>query len=145
MNVFDPKAGGAMVVAALPEGRPLWVDQIRNNFLHPTGENMATYANAVLGEDDGDDIDVDSDPTRGEVIIRSSEGSDESHQDLIRRSARAGPQRGTVHEPVADDIETPAENPQGDAAEQLETRKKRKRDKTEEKKVEEPVTKTPPF
>ncbi|MFS7968367.1 hypothetical protein Hanom_Chr09g00796591 [Helianthus anomalus] len=27
MNVFDPKAGGAMVVAALPEGRPLWLDQ----------------------------------------------------------------------------------------------------------------------
>ncbi|KAM0042599.1 hypothetical protein Hdeb2414_s0010g00331641 [Helianthus debilis subsp. tardiflorus] len=26
MNVFEPKAGGAMVVAALPEGRPLWVD-----------------------------------------------------------------------------------------------------------------------
>ncbi|KAM0039630.1 hypothetical protein Hdeb2414_s0012g00384241 [Helianthus debilis subsp. tardiflorus] len=26
MNVFDPKAGGAMVVAALPEGRPLWVE-----------------------------------------------------------------------------------------------------------------------
>ncbi|KAJ0442425.1 hypothetical protein HanIR_Chr16g0809131 [Helianthus annuus] len=143
MNVFDPKAGGAMVVAALPEGRPLWVDQIRNNFLHPTGESMAAYANAILGEDDGDDIDVDSDPTRGEVIIRSSEGSDESHQDLICRSARAGPQRGIVHEPVADDIETPAENPQGDAAEQLETRKKRKRDKTEEKKVEEPVTETP--
>ncbi|KAM0043725.1 hypothetical protein Hdeb2414_s0010g00344621 [Helianthus debilis subsp. tardiflorus] len=26
MNVFDSKAGGAMVVAALPEGRPLWGD-----------------------------------------------------------------------------------------------------------------------
>ncbi|KAJ0649351.1 hypothetical protein HanLR1_Chr15g0583311 [Helianthus annuus] len=123
MNVFDPKAGGAMVVAALPEGRPVWVDQIRNNFLHPTGESMATYANTVLGEDDGDDIDVDSVPTRGggEVIILSSEGSDESHQDLIHRSARAGTQRGTVHEPVADDVETPAENPQSDTAEQLET------------------------
>ncbi|MFS7921511.1 hypothetical protein Hanom_Chr03g00237611 [Helianthus anomalus] len=27
MNVFDPKAGGAMVVAELPEGRPLWLEQ----------------------------------------------------------------------------------------------------------------------
>ncbi|KAJ0713928.1 hypothetical protein HanPI659440_Chr13g0483971 [Helianthus annuus] len=106
INVFDPKAGGAMVVAALPEGRPLWVDQIRNNFLHPTGESVATYADVVLGEDDGDDIDVDSDPTREEVIILSSEGSDESHQDLIHHSARAGPQRGTVHELVADDKDT---------------------------------------
>ncbi|KAM0029527.1 hypothetical protein Hdeb2414_s0018g00527141 [Helianthus debilis subsp. tardiflorus] len=34
MNVFDPKAGGAMVVAVLPEGRPLWVEQIRE-FLAP--------------------------------------------------------------------------------------------------------------
>ncbi|MFS7921261.1 hypothetical protein Hanom_Chr03g00234711 [Helianthus anomalus] len=125
MNVCDPKAGGAMVVAALPEGRPLWVDQIRNNFLQPTSESMATYANTVLGEDDGDDIDVDSVPTRGDVIILSS------------------PQRGTIHEPVADDVETPAENPQGDTAEQLETRKKRKKDKTEEKKNEEPVAETP--
>ncbi|KAJ0858565.1 hypothetical protein HanRHA438_Chr13g0602401 [Helianthus annuus] len=122
INVLDPKAGGAMVIAALPEGRPLWVDQIRKNFLHPTGESVASYADVVLGEDDGDDIDVDSDPTREEVIILSSEGSDESHQDPIHHSARAGPQRGTVHELVADD-----------------TRKKRKRDKTEEKKDEEPV------
>ncbi|MFS8001813.1 hypothetical protein Hanom_Chr13g01194751 [Helianthus anomalus] len=97
---------------------------------------MTAYADVVLGEDDGDDIDVDSDPTREEVIILSSEGSDESHQDLIHRSARASLQRGTVHEPVADDVETLVENSQGDTVEQLETRKKRKRDKTEEKKDE---------
>ncbi|MFS7936661.1 hypothetical protein Hanom_Chr05g00418401 [Helianthus anomalus] len=147
MNVFDPKAGGAMAVAALPEGRPLWVDQIRNNFLHPTSESMATYTNTVLGEDDGDDInddiDVDPIPTRGEVIILLSEGSDESPQDLIHRSARAGPQRGTVHEPVVDDANTPVMNPPGEAAEHVETRKKRKKDKTGEKKAEEPVAETP--
>ncbi|KAJ0768815.1 hypothetical protein HanLR1_Chr03g0106001 [Helianthus annuus] len=34
MNVFDPKVGGAMVVVALPKGRPLWVEQIRE-FLAP--------------------------------------------------------------------------------------------------------------
>ncbi|KAM0049424.1 hypothetical protein Hdeb2414_s0008g00285761 [Helianthus debilis subsp. tardiflorus] len=144
INVFDPKAGGAMVVVTLPEGRPLWVEQIRDNFLHPTSESMVTYANTILAEDDMDDIDVDPVPTRGEVIILSSEGSDESHQDLIHRSARAGPQRGTVHEPVADDVETPVENPQAETAEQIETRKKRKKDKTKEKKAEEPVIETPP-
>ncbi|KAM0002482.1 hypothetical protein Hdeb2414_s0008g00275161 [Helianthus debilis subsp. tardiflorus] len=47
MNIFDPEAGGAMVVATLPEGRPLWVDQIRDNFLHPSSQSMATYANVV--------------------------------------------------------------------------------------------------
>ncbi|MFS7991978.1 hypothetical protein Hanom_Chr12g01076951 [Helianthus anomalus] len=36
MNVFDSKAGGAMVIDVLPEGRPLWVDHIKDNFLHPT-------------------------------------------------------------------------------------------------------------
>ncbi|MFS7983975.1 hypothetical protein Hanom_Chr11g00981031 [Helianthus anomalus] len=136
-------ASGAMVVAALPEGRPLWVDQIRNIFLHPTSESMATYANIVLDEDDGDDIDVDFVPTREEVIILSSEGSDGSHEDLIHRFTRAGPQQRTVREPVAADVETLAEGPQGDTAEQLETRKKRKRDKAEEKKAEEPVTEAP--
>ncbi|KAF5758912.1 hypothetical protein HanXRQr2_Chr16g0734911 [Helianthus annuus] len=102
MNVFDPKAGGAMVVAALPEGRPLWVEQIRNNFLHPTSESLATYANTVLGEDGEDDIDVDPAPTQGRLS-----------------SFR------------------------GETAEQVETRKKRKKDKTEEKKAEEPVAEEP--
>ncbi|KAM0049193.1 hypothetical protein Hdeb2414_s0008g00283051 [Helianthus debilis subsp. tardiflorus] len=73
INVFDPKAGGAMVVATLPEGRPLWIDQIRNIFLHPTSESLAKYANTV----------------------------------------------------------------------KLETRKKKKRDKAEEKKVKEPVSEAP--
>ncbi|KAJ0795840.1 hypothetical protein HanPI659440_Chr04g0155101 [Helianthus annuus] len=58
---------------------------------------MATYANTILGEDNGDDIDVDPVPTRGEA----------------------------------------------ETAEQIETRKKRKKDKTEEKKAEEPVAETP--
>ncbi|KAM0049004.1 hypothetical protein Hdeb2414_s0008g00280851 [Helianthus debilis subsp. tardiflorus] len=91
MNVFDPKAGDAMVVVVLLEGRHLWLDQIKNNFLHPTAESMAAYANAVLGEGNEDDNGVDSVPTRGEVIVLSSRGSDGSHEDLICRSTRAGP------------------------------------------------------
>ncbi|MFS7888317.1 hypothetical protein Hanom_Chr00s000001g01593531 [Helianthus anomalus] len=143
MNVFDPKAGGAMVVVVLPEGRPLGVEQIRDNFLHPTSESMATYAKTILGEDDGDDIDADLTPTRGEVIILSSEESAESYQDLIHHFARAGPPRGTIHEPVADDVDTPIMNPQDGTADQVETRKKKKNDKNEEKKAEEPVAETP--
>ncbi|MFS7921512.1 hypothetical protein Hanom_Chr03g00237621 [Helianthus anomalus] len=103
---------------------------------------MTAYANTILGEDDGDDIDddigVDPTLTRGGVIILPSEESDESHQDLIHRSTRAGPSRGTVNEPVADDVETSV-----DTAEQLETRKKKKNAKTKEKKVEEPVAESP--
>ncbi|KAF5821166.1 hypothetical protein HanXRQr2_Chr01g0010671 [Helianthus annuus] len=140
-------AGGAMVVAALPEGRPLWLKQIRNNFLHPTSVSMAAYANTVLGEDDGDDIaddiDVGLTPTRGEVIILSSEKSTESCQDLIQRSSRAGPPRGTIHEPAGDDVDPPVVNPQGETAKEVETRKKRKGDKTEEEKVDAPVSEKP--
>ncbi|KAM0020385.1 hypothetical protein Hdeb2414_s0025g00666571 [Helianthus debilis subsp. tardiflorus] len=137
MNVFDSKVGGAMVIAVLPEGRPLWVDQIKDNFLHPTSESMAAYANAMLGEDGMDDTDVDSVPAREEAIVLSSESSDESHEGLIRRSTRAGPPQGTVNEPV-DDVETPV-----DTAEQLETRKKKIGDKPEKKKAEELVSEAP--
>ncbi|KAJ0608773.1 hypothetical protein HanHA89_Chr03g0112721 [Helianthus annuus] len=54
-----------------------------------------------------------------------------------------GSQRGTVHEPVADNVDTPIANPLAGTAEQVETRKKKKKDKTEEKEAEEPVTETP--
>ncbi|KAJ0604893.1 hypothetical protein HanHA300_Chr02g0056821 [Helianthus annuus] len=142
MNVLDPKAGGAMVVATLAEGRPLWLDQIQDRFLHPTSESLATYANTILGEDGGDDLDDVLSPTREEVIVLSSEGSDRSHEALIPRSPRAGPPQGTVNEPVnepaGDDVDVPT-----DVAEQLETRKKKKVDKSEKKKVEEPVTGAP--
>ncbi|KAJ0766452.1 hypothetical protein HanPSC8_Chr03g0084071 [Helianthus annuus] len=142
LNVLDPKAGGAMVMAILPEGRPMWLDQIRDCFLHPTNERLATYANAILGEDGGDDLDDVLSPTREEVIVLSSEGSDISHEGLIPRSPCAGPPQGTVNEPVnepaGDDVETPV-----DTAEQLETRKKKKVDKSEGKKAEEPAAKAP--
>ncbi|KAJ0591910.1 hypothetical protein HanHA300_Chr03g0078771 [Helianthus annuus] len=145
MNVLDPNAGGAMVVAYLPEGRPVWLDQIRDYFLHPTSESLAAYANTVLGEDGGDDLDHALSPTREEVIVLSSEGSDRSREGLIPRSPRAGPSQGAVNEPVnepaGDDVDVPA-----DAAEQVESRKKKKADTSEKKKkkkVEEPVTRAP--
>ncbi|KAJ0703892.1 hypothetical protein HanPI659440_Chr14g0556521 [Helianthus annuus] len=91
MNIFYSKAGGAMVVAALPEGRPLWLDQIRDNFLYPSNESLATYANTILGDDGEDDIDFDVNPTREEPILLSSEESDDASFHLIRRSSRRDP------------------------------------------------------
>ncbi|KAJ0692917.1 hypothetical protein HanPI659440_Chr15g0591321 [Helianthus annuus] len=139
MNVFDPKAGGAMVVAALHEGRSLWVDQIRDKFMHPSSESMATYANAVLGDDGEDETGVDLAHTREEPILLSSEESAGSYQDLTHRSMRAGPQRGAAHEPAVKGVVTPVVDLQAGVAEQMETRKKRKEERTEGKTAEEPV------
>ncbi|KAL9997740.1 hypothetical protein Hdeb2414_s0013g00409221 [Helianthus debilis subsp. tardiflorus] len=141
MNVFYPKAGGAMVVAALPKGRPLWVDQIMDNFLHPSSENKETYANVVLGDDGEDETDVDPTLTREEPILLSSEPSAGSYQDLIHRSARVGPQRRATQEPAVEGVDT--EGKKAGVAEQVEARRKKKKEKTEGKKVEEPVAETP--
>ncbi|MFS7987553.1 hypothetical protein Hanom_Chr11g01024321 [Helianthus anomalus] len=141
LNALDPKAAGAMIEAILSDGKPVWLDQIRDRSLHPTSESFASYANTILGEDDLDDA---TDPVREEVIVLSSGGSDGSHEGLIPRSTRADPTQGTwnelVNEPVGDDVV-----PAVETAEQLETRKKKKLDNPEkkEKKVEEKVTGAP--
>ncbi|KAJ0787416.1 hypothetical protein HanOQP8_Chr02g0082261 [Helianthus annuus] len=141
MNCLDPKAGGAMVVATIAEGRPLWLDLIRDRFLHPTSESLAAYANTILGEDGGDDLDDVFSPTREEVIVLSSEGSDRAHEGLIPHSPHASLPQGTMNEPVnepaGDDVDALVV-----IAEQLETRKK-KIDKSEGKKAEEPTAKAP--
>ncbi|MFS7917775.1 hypothetical protein Hanom_Chr03g00193171 [Helianthus anomalus] len=116
LNVLDPKAASAMVEAILPEGKPVWLDQIRDRFLHPTSDSFAAYANVILGEDDGDDLDDAIDPTR-------EEGAVNEH----------------VNEPTGDDVDVPS-----NAVEQLEARKKKKVDRSEKKKkVKEPVAKAP--
>ncbi|KAJ0743716.1 hypothetical protein HanPI659440_Chr10g0379171 [Helianthus annuus] len=142
LNVLDPKAGGAMIEAIQAEGKPTWLDQIRNRFLHPTSESFAAYANTILAGDDEDDFDDTPDPTREEVIVLSSEGSDRSHESLTPHSPRAGPAQGAVDEPVNEPV---GDDPLVDSAEQLETRKKKKLDKTEkkEKRVEENVAEVP--
>ncbi|MFS7945306.1 hypothetical protein Hanom_Chr06g00522731 [Helianthus anomalus] len=139
MNVFDPKVGDAMVVVVLPEDRPVWVDQIRDNFLHPSSESMATYANDVLDDDGEDATNLDTAPTWEELILLSSEESASSSQDLIHRSSRAGPQRGATREPAGECVSNPAVDPKVAAAKKRETRKKKKEDRTEEKTTEEPV------
>ncbi|KAF5798576.1 hypothetical protein HanRHA438_Chr07g0304781 [Helianthus annuus] len=123
LNVLDPRAGGAMVEAIQAEGKPTWLDQIRNRFLHPTSESFAAYANTVLGEDSGGGFDDTIDPTREEVIVLLSEGSARSRDGLTSRSPRVGPAQGAVNEPVDEptDVDVPV-----DTAEQLETRRKKK-------------------
>ncbi|MFS8004367.1 hypothetical protein Hanom_Chr13g01224921 [Helianthus anomalus] len=143
LNVLDPKAVGALLEAIVPEGKPVWLDQIRDHFLHPTSDSFASYANAILGEDGVDDLDDTADPTREEVIVLSSEGSNRSREGLIPRSRRVGPAQGAankpVNEPAGDDVNVPT-----DAVEQLETRKKKRMDKSEKKKkVEEPIAGAP--
>ncbi|MFS7962939.1 hypothetical protein Hanom_Chr08g00732351 [Helianthus anomalus] len=138
LNVLDPKAVGAMIEAILPDGKPVWLDQIRDRFLHPTSESFDSYANTILGEDDEDDLDDATDPVREEVIVLSSGGSDGSHEGLIPRSTRAGPAQGIWNEPVNEPVGDDAD-PLVETDEQLETRKKKKLDNPEkkEKKVEE--------
>ncbi|KAM0021472.1 hypothetical protein Hdeb2414_s0024g00651391 [Helianthus debilis subsp. tardiflorus] len=114
LNVLDLKAGGAMTEAIQADGKPTWLDQFRTRFMHPTSESFAVYANTVLGEDGVDDI---TNPTREEVIVLSSEGSDRSREGLIPHFPFAG---------------------------SLETRRKKQLDKSEgkEKMVEEKTTET---
>ncbi|KAJ0442868.1 hypothetical protein HanIR_Chr16g0814261 [Helianthus annuus] len=131
-----------MVEAVQEDRKPTWLDQIRNRFLHPTNESFATYANVFLGEDGEDD--GTSDPTREEVIVLSSEGSDRSLEGLTPHSARAGPAQAVVNEPVNEPVDVEVEVPV-ETAEQLEARRKKKLDKSEgkEKRAEEKATKTP--
>ncbi|KAJ0633696.1 hypothetical protein HanLR1_Chr17g0679801 [Helianthus annuus] len=122
MNVFDSKVAGGMAVAALPKGEPGWVSRIRDNFLHPFNESMATYANVILGDDE-DESDVDVVPTREELILLSS-------------------RRGPTQEPAGKGVSTPpVVDPTVAAAGQKETRtKKREGKKTKgEKTAEEPA------
>ncbi|MFS7980876.1 hypothetical protein Hanom_Chr10g00944321 [Helianthus anomalus] len=134
MNIFYSKAGGAMVVAALPEGRPPCLDQIRDNFLHPSNESLATYANTILDDDCEDDIDFDVNPTREEPILLSSEESNDASFHLICLSSRVGPQRGHSEEPDVEVVPTPVVDPHVGAAEQSEGRKKKREEKVEKKK-----------
>ncbi|MFS7901936.1 hypothetical protein Hanom_Chr01g00005421 [Helianthus anomalus] len=100
------------------------------SFLHPSNESFASYANVALGETDEDEA---IDHTREEVVVLSSESSSRSLEGLTSHYACAGPVRGFVNEPVHevvgdDNYEVPVE-----PADQLETRRKSKVDKPEER------------
>ncbi|KAM0046211.1 hypothetical protein Hdeb2414_s0009g00313401 [Helianthus debilis subsp. tardiflorus] len=133
-----------MIEAVFTGDKPVWLDQIRNRFLHPTNESFDVYANTILGKDDEDEHDDTVDPTREEVIVLSSEGSDRSHEGLILRSPRVGPAQGAVNKPMNEPVDVDVDPPM-ETAEQLETRKKKKVDKPKDKgkNAEENVTETP--
>ncbi|KAJ0540042.1 hypothetical protein HanHA300_Chr08g0293681 [Helianthus annuus] len=114
-----------MVEAIQEDGMPVWLDQIRGRFLHPSDESFSKYANVALGKDDEDDP---VDPIREEVVVLSSGSSDKSPEGLTSHCARACTQGGVdepIHEVVGDDAEMPV-----DPSAQLETRKKAKTDKS---------------
>ncbi|KAJ0764635.1 hypothetical protein HanPI659440_Chr08g0294371 [Helianthus annuus] len=105
LNVLDPKAASAMIVAIIAEGKPVWLDQIWDRFLHPTSDSFASYANTILGEDDGSGFDDTTDPTREEVIVPSSEGSERPREGLTSRSPHAGPVQEAANEPVNEPVD----------------------------------------
>ncbi|MFS7986768.1 hypothetical protein Hanom_Chr11g01014161 [Helianthus anomalus] len=43
MNNLDVKVGGEMSVRILPEGKIMWLEQIRDYFHHPSEESLAAY------------------------------------------------------------------------------------------------------
>ncbi|KAF5814046.1 hypothetical protein HanRHA438_Chr03g0116731 [Helianthus annuus] len=122
----------ALVVA---EMSMLWALQ------NPKG--FPVYGYKGNGDDGEEETNVDPAPTREEPIILSSEESAGLYQDLVQHSTHAGPQRGATREPAVEAVDTPVVDLQAGAAEQVETRKKKKEDKTEGKKAEEPVAETP--
>ncbi|KAJ0444024.1 hypothetical protein HanIR_Chr16g0827221 [Helianthus annuus] len=140
INVLDPKAAGAMVEAIQEDGKPTWLNQIRDRFLHPTDESFTRYANVALAEDDEDDP---IDPIREEVVVLSSGSSDRSFEGLISRCPHAGTAQAAGNEAVYEVAGDDAEIPVAPSA-QVETRKKTKADKPEkgEKRVEDKTTGT---
>ncbi|KAJ0799984.1 hypothetical protein HanPI659440_Chr03g0097741 [Helianthus annuus] len=100
LNVLDPKTSGAMIEAMLAEGRPVWLDQIRDRFLHPTSDSFATYANATLGDEDVDDLNDTVDPTREEKLDKSEKKEEKAEEDV------AGAPRDKRVERDPDDDET---------------------------------------
>ncbi|KAJ0660937.1 hypothetical protein HanOQP8_Chr14g0543171 [Helianthus annuus] len=128
INVLDPKTAGTMVEAIQADGNPTWLDQIRGRFLYPTDESLNRYVAEVLGEDVLNDP---VEPGREEVIVLSSESSDQNFEDLTSRCARAGTAQGDAVEPVHevvgadDDVEVLV-----DPSTQLESRKKARTDRS---------------
>ncbi|MFS7962329.1 hypothetical protein Hanom_Chr08g00725381 [Helianthus anomalus] len=83
------------------------------------------YGYKGIGDDVEDETDVDPAPTREEPILLSSEES------------------AATQEPFVEGVSTPVVDLQVSVAEQAETRKKKKEERTEGKTAEEPVAETP--
>ncbi|MFS7921329.1 hypothetical protein Hanom_Chr03g00235521 [Helianthus anomalus] len=144
MNVFDPKVGGEVALALLPTGEPTWTTRIRDNFLHPSSESVATYGTIILGAPSVAKVDLGKSPTQeGDILLSSEESIDSSHG-LIHPLSFTGPQQRPVQDPAGGDASTP---PVVDLVvvtvepEQKEAEKKKTEERATEKKksTEEPV------
>ncbi|KAJ0441883.1 hypothetical protein HanRHA438_Chr16g0750751 [Helianthus annuus] len=80
MNVFDPKVAGEIAMTLLPVRTPAWTARIRDNFLHPSSEDIAAYGTMILGAPSVAQADVGKYPTREGTILLSSEESTSSSQ-----------------------------------------------------------------
>ncbi|MFS7998323.1 hypothetical protein Hanom_Chr12g01152381 [Helianthus anomalus] len=80
MNVFDPKVAGEIATALLHVGTTAWTARIRDNFLHPSSEDITAYGTVILGSPAVAQADVGKSPTREGTILLSSEGSTTSSQ-----------------------------------------------------------------
>ncbi|KAJ0681000.1 hypothetical protein HanPI659440_Chr16g0630821 [Helianthus annuus] len=80
MNVFDPKVAGEIETTLLPVRTPAWTARIRDNFLHPSSEDIAPYGTMILGAPSVAQADVGKSPTREGTILLSSEESTSSSQ-----------------------------------------------------------------
>ncbi|KAJ0630733.1 hypothetical protein HanOQP8_Chr17g0641741 [Helianthus annuus] len=98
MYILDPEVGGEMTARLLPEGEKPWVEQIRNNFLHHSSENLNTYVATPLGSHLPVSVksEVGKPPIREEAILLSSEEYTGSSPELIHRFTRAGPRARAV-------------------------------------------------
>ncbi|KAM0061769.1 hypothetical protein Hdeb2414_s0004g00139991 [Helianthus debilis subsp. tardiflorus] len=85
VECLDPKAAGAMVEAILAEGKPVWLDQIRDRFLHPTNDSFAAYANAILGDEGVDGLDDTVDPTREEKRAERDPDDDATLTEIMKK------------------------------------------------------------
>ncbi|KAJ0640243.1 hypothetical protein HanLR1_Chr16g0613151 [Helianthus annuus] len=80
MNVLDPKVAGEIATTLLPVRTPAWTARIRDNFLHPSSEDIAAYGTMILGAPSVAQADVGKSPTREGTILLSSEESTNSSQ-----------------------------------------------------------------
>ncbi|KAJ0826822.1 hypothetical protein HanRHA438_Chr17g0818621 [Helianthus annuus] len=117
LNMFDPNVGGAIVVAALPEGQPGWVDQIRNNFLHPSSESMTTYPSTILGPQRGATREPDGEGVFTPVVDPQVAAAKQTETRKKKREERT--EEKTTEEPVVEPphagVKRPSRDPDVDA------------------------------
>ncbi|MFS8024802.1 hypothetical protein Hanom_Chr16g01467681 [Helianthus anomalus] len=93
-----------------PVGRSPWVEQIKDNFIHPTPESLNAYIATPTGAPPyvSTRSKVGKSPAREVTILLSSEESTGSSHGFIDRSTRAGPRVWPSHGAEGDVALNPA-------------------------------------